>query len=75
MKRAVGELSSTVIVVISVAILVAFFYYPIWPMMNNNFKSQTSCDNAVCNTKTLTDGKVECTVPGEPGTFWCNFKG
>ncbi len=75
MKRAVGELSSTVIVVISVAILIAFFYYTIWPVIDNNFKSQTSCDKAVCNPRTLTDGKVECTIPGKEGTFWCNYKG
>ncbi len=76
MKRAVGELSSTVIVVISVAILIAFFYYTVWPLISNNFNSQTSCDKAVCNIASKTDdGKVECTMPGKEGTFWCNFKG
>ena len=76
MKRAVGELSGAVIVVISVAILIAFFYYDVWPLISNNFDSQTSCDKAVCNIATKTDdGKVECAMPGKEGTFWCNYKG
>ena len=82
MKKAIGELSSTVIVVISVAILIAFFYYTVWPMIDNNFNSQTACEKAVCDIrkgsdgKVITDnGKVQCTIPGKEGTFWCNYKG
>lgn len=76
MKKAVGELSSTVIVVISVAILIAFFYYTIWPIIERNFNAQTACDKAVCNPNLKNDeGKVECTIPGKEGTFWCSFKG
>ena len=82
MKKAIGELSNTLIVVISVAILIAFFYYTVWPLLSNNFKSQTSCDKAVCNVQKdstgaviTKNGKVECTIPGKTGTFWCNFKG
>ena len=81
MKRAVGELSNAVIVVTAVAILIAFFYYTIWPMIEGNFHAQTSCDKAVCdirkeNGKVKTvDGKVECRIPGEETTFWCNYKG
>jgi predicted permease len=75
MKRAVGEVSSAVIVVFAVAILIAFFYYTVWPLISNNFNAQTSCDKAVCDINTKKDGKVECTIPGQEGTFWCNYKG
>ena len=75
MKKAVGNLSSAVIAVIAVAILIAFFYYTIWPLIQNNFHAQTSCDQAICNKSTLKDGKVECVIPGKSGTFWCNYKG
>ena len=87
MKRAVGELSSAVIVGFSVAILIAFFYYTVWPVIDNNFKSQTSCDKAVCNIQKdssgrviTNEGKVECKVPLKDGTLsdeiiYCNYKG
>ena len=48
MKEATGELNLTVIVVMAVAILVAFFYYTIWPSLNNNFQANSSCSRAVC---------------------------
>ena len=84
MKKAVGELSNTVVVVIAVAILIAFFYYTVWPLIDNNFNAQTSCEKAICDIqkdasgKVITvDGKVECRMPDKDktGTFWCNFKG
>ena len=80
MKRAIGELSSAVLVVISVAILIAFFYYTVWPIIDHNFKTQTSCDKAVCDASTLTNGKVQCIVPCNTAAcstepFWCNYKG
>ena len=81
MKRAIGELSNTVIVVIAVAILIAFFYYTVWPLIDHNFKSQTSCDKAVCDVSTKTsDGKVQCVIPCDKEgcnsvPFWCSYKG
>ena len=60
MKKTTGELSSTIIVAISVAILVAFFFYTIWPMIDANFKSQTSCEKAICESKPDDKGMVNC---------------
>ena len=48
MKEATGELNITVVVVISVGILIAFFYYTLWPMLNTNFEQNASCAKAVC---------------------------
>ena len=59
MKEATGELNLTVIVVMAVAILVAFFYYTIWPSLNNNFKANSSCSKAVCENPCKT-GKNTC---------------
>ena len=75
MKKAFGELSGGLIVIISVAILIAFFYLVVWPMIDNNFASQTRCEKAVCSHSADADGKVECRLPGREETFRCNFKG
>lgn len=66
MKEATGELTGTIVVVVSVAILIAFFYYVIWPIMDNNFKSQTACSKAKCSTQIVT---------GKKGFVYCNYKG
>ena len=49
MKEATGELNTTVIVVISVAILSAFFFGVLWPILKGNFDRQTGCKAAICN--------------------------
>ena len=78
MKEATGELSSAVVVVVSVGILVAFFYYTVWPIIDNNYKSQTSCDKAVCSAKPDAKGFVECTYKNRNNTtqnIKCKYKG
>lgn len=61
MKKATGDLASTVIVGLCVAILIAFFFYTIWPLIDNNFKSQTACEKAICETVDADgDGRVNC---------------
>lgn len=74
MKEATGELANLLIVSVSVAILVAFFYFVVWPMIDSNFKKQTSCDKAVCEgADNDHDGYVDCKYKGE--TFRCRYKG
>lgn len=48
MKEATGELNATVVVVISIGILSAFFYYTVWPTLNDNFTAQSKCSKAWC---------------------------
>ena len=48
MKEATGELNLTIIVVIEVSLLIAFFYYTIWPSLNNNFEANSMCSKAWC---------------------------
>ena len=73
MKRATGELANLVVVCVCVAILVAFFYFTIWPMIKNNFVMQTSCEKAKCLTKPNVDGMVKCYLNGKE--FLCRYKG
>ena len=51
MKEATGELNMSVVVISSIAILSAFFYTVLWPMINENQKQQTNCSKAICTDK------------------------
>ena len=74
MKNATSELANLIIVVICVAILVAFFYFTIWPIIRGNFESQTSCEKAVCSsTDPDGDGLVTCRLGSN--VFSCKYKG
>lgn len=76
MKEATGELNATVIVILAVGILVAFFYYTIWPLIKGNYDTRTNCDNAICDNQDADkDGFVECHLKGKTETFTCVYKG
>lgn len=73
MKEATGELSSVLVVCASVAILVAFFFYTIGPMIMNNYRQQTACEKARCETVADEDGFVNCVY--ENTSLKCKYKG
>ena len=73
MKEATSELASLLVVVSSVAILIAFFYFTVWPLIDNNFKKQTACEKATCKMDQVTDGYVNCELNGQE--FRCKYKG
>ncbi len=76
MKEATGELNMSLVVISSVAILVAFFYGVIWPIMDKNQEQQMNCSKAICAKKdTNNDGMVDCHLKGKTETFSCKFKG
>ncbi len=76
MKEATGELNSTVLVVIIVAVLVVFFSTIIWPAIRNNFDSNASCAKAICNNKPESDGSVKCHLENNKSNeFTCPWKG
>ena len=52
MKEATGELNMTVVIVIAVGILAAFFYTVIWPLIGNDFDKNSRCADAICSCKT-----------------------
>lgn len=76
MKEATSELNATVVVVTAIGVLIAFFYYTIWPLIKGNFEQNANCNKAICETTdTDNDGFVECHVEGKTETFECVYKG
>lgn len=48
MKETTGELNITIVIVIAVSVLVAFFYFVIWPSLDKNFQANSKCSSAIC---------------------------
>ncbi len=81
MKEATGELNSAVVVLLAVGVLIAFFYYTLWPMIKNNFDKTSQCKKAICEP-CIIGGKVsnkckmvECHLEGSNEIFECVYKG
>ena len=66
MKEATGELNMTVITVVAIAAVAAFFYAFIWPAIKNNLQNTTQCNAAVCPAD-CTTGTCECKYIDENG--------
>ena len=60
MKEATGELNMTVVTVVAIAAVAAFFYAFIWPGIKNTIKANTYCAMATCNAD-----RSECTYVDE----------
>ena len=74
MREATGDLNLTVIVVIAVAGLMAFFSMTLWPMIKDGLKHDANCSDAICSG-TPSNGMIECHMKGETETFKCPYKG
>lgn len=66
MKEATGELNMTVVTVVAIAAVGAFFYAVIWPSIKANLLAQTHCSSAV-QCEPQEDGKMKCMYYGEDG--------
>lgn len=82
MREATGELNITVVVVTLVAVLVAFFYAVIWPIVRSNLTYTQNCNNVVCDSSQLdrSTGKVKCQYYDNNGnavgnSIMCPWKG
>lgn len=79
MREATGELNMTVIIVIAVAGLMAFFSMFVWPMLRTGLRNDENCSDAICDKDTDNDGIVTCRRKLEDGTmsqeFECPYKG
>ncbi len=61
MKEATGELNMTVVTVVAIAAVGAFFYLVIWPSIRANLEAQVHCSSAVQCTKCNADNSdCEC---------------
>ena len=77
MKEATGELNMTVVTVVAIAAVAAFFYAFVWPGIKSSITNSTKCANAVnctCTGDTCTcnpikeDGSVDPTKINCPNT-------
>lgn len=78
MKEATGELNMTVVTVVAIAAIGAFFYAFVWPAIQASITRSTNCANAVncscsgdtCNCQYYnSDGELEdITCPNQSGT-------
>lgn len=57
MKEATGELNVTVITVVAIAAVAAFFYAFVWPAIQNSLISGQACANAAPDMTQGTDGQ------------------
>lgn len=73
MKEATGELNMSVVVISTVALLVAFFYGVIWPMIDTSQEAQVNCSKAVCEPGAPDQNFVNCTYKDKE--IQCKNKG
>ena len=50
MKEATGELNMTVVTVVAIAAVAAFFYAFVWPGIKASIERNTKCANAICTS-------------------------
>ena len=63
MKEATGELNMTVVTVVAIAAVAAFFYAFIWPSIQRNITASTYCSSATgCDSQ-----YKNCTYTNEDG--------
>lgn len=55
MKEATGELNMTVVTIVAIAALVAFFYLIIWPAIQTGMALQSACSSAGKSSMTFKD--------------------
>lgn len=82
MKEATSELNSVVVVVLAIGVLMAFFYYTLWPLIKSNFDANSKCSKAICEPCRDAAGKistkcetVSCHLEGSSDSFECTYKG
>lgn len=63
MKEATGELNMTVITVVAIAAVAAFFYAFVWPNIKGSIQASTYCSMANCNADF-----TQCTVEANDAT-------
>lgn len=76
MKHAISDLNMTVVIVVAVAGLVAFFGGVIWPSIRNNIDKEANCSDAICDNCSVSEGTCDCEMKdGSVPSFKCPYKG
>lgn len=84
MKEATGELNMTVVTVVAIAAVAAFFYAFVWPGIKRSIEASTYCAMATCDPNSCKDSGSKtkcssCSAEGamEDGSDWtgsCSFE-
>ncbi len=77
MKEATGELNMTVITVVAIAAIAAFFYAFVWPAIKSNITNNQKCASAVCPDTCTSGQRCACTYindKGKPEDVTCVLK-
>lgn len=77
MKEATGELNMTVITVVAIAAIAAFFYAFVWPRLRSNIENSQKCANAICPATCQPEQACDCTyieTDGTSATVTCVLK-
>lgn len=77
MKEALGELNGTIIVVIAVGLLMAFFFTVLWPNIKGDLQNNAKCSDAICDVGINKNAMTDCYSPGteKSKTFECPYRG
>ena len=76
MKEATGELNVTLVIIVAISAMAAFFYFVMWPSIRNNVDANTKCAQAICeNCPSKNCTAVNCHLKGSSNTFKCVWKG
>lgn len=60
MKEATGELNMTVVTVVAIAAVMAFFYAFVWPTIRSSLQLNTACSTAGGGTYTDSENGISC---------------
>ena len=73
MKEASGELNMTVVTVVAIAAVAAFFYAFVWPSVKTSITSATKCSSAICPSNCQANQACACTYyeGSAPTTVYC----
>lgn len=76
MKEATGELNITVITIVAIGALAAFFYFVIWPGIQSSMALTSACNSGPGTTsgeQGSAKGYVQCGNANSDGTFTCTY--
>jgi hypothetical protein len=60
MEKASGELNLTVITIVAIAAIAAFFYAFVWPAMRDSISTSQQCANAICPCEPSEGQTINC---------------
>ena len=68
MKEATGELNITVITVVALIAIAAFFYAFVWPVVKTNLERATKCSAANCPATCNPGDTCTCSYTDDAGS-------